>query len=62
MGIKFPTPLKTLIIKCPPPWDGKGAKCPGYAWWGGDVEASIWPIHYQYGLMTLIQYIRQKQF
>ena len=31
MGIKFPTPLKTLIIKFPSPWDGKGVKCPGYA-------------------------------
>ena len=24
MGIKFPTPWKTLIIKFPPPRDGKG--------------------------------------
>jgi len=31
MGIKFPTPWKTLIIKFPPPPDGKGVKCPGYA-------------------------------
>ena len=31
MGIKFPTPWKTLIIKFPPPQDGKGVKCPGYA-------------------------------
>ena len=45
MGIKFPTPWKTLIIKFPPPRDGKGVKCPGYAR-GGHVEASIWPIHY----------------
>ena len=43
-GIKFPTPWKTLIIKFPPLQDGKGVKCPGYAP-GGDVEASIWPIH-----------------
>ena len=47
MGIKFPTPWKTLIIKFPPPRDGKGVKCPGYArGGGGHVEASIWPIHY----------------
>ena len=47
MGIKFPTPCwKTLIIKFPPPRE-KGVKCPGDAWErGGDVEASIWPIHY----------------
>ena len=48
MGIKFPTPWKTLIIKFPPPRDGKGVKCPGYAPGmpgGGHVEASIWPIH-----------------
>ena len=46
MGIKFPTPWKTLIIKFPPPRDGKGVKCPGYALGGGGhVEASIWPIH-----------------
>ena len=44
IGIKFPTPWKTLIIKFPPPWDNKGVKCPGYAR-GGDVEALIWPIH-----------------
>ena len=31
MGIKFPTPWKTLIIKFPPPRDGKGVKCPEYA-------------------------------
>ena len=31
MGIKFPTPWKTLMIKFPPPRDGKGVKCPGYA-------------------------------
>ena len=29
--IKFPTPWKTLIIKFPPPRDGKGVKCPGFA-------------------------------
>ena len=47
MGIKFPTPWNTLIIKFPPPRDGKGVKCPGYARGGeGHVEASIWPIHY----------------
>ena len=28
---KFPTPWKTLMIKFPPPRDGKGVKCPGYA-------------------------------
>ena len=37
---RVPTPWKTLIIKFPPPRDGKGVKCPGYAR-GGDVEASI---------------------
>ena len=31
MGMKFPTPWKTLIIKFPSPRDGKGVKCPGYA-------------------------------
>ena len=45
MGIKFPTPWKTLIIKSPPPREEKGVKFPGYAW-RGDVEASIWPTHY----------------
>ena len=58
-GDQIPTPWKTLIIKFPPPRDSKGAKCLGYAQGrggrGGDVEASIWPIHYQYCLMTLIQ-------
>ena len=34
MGIKFPTSWKTLIIKFPPPRDGKSVKCPGYAWGG----------------------------
>ena len=29
MGIKVPSPWKTLIIKFPPPRDGKGVKCPG---------------------------------
>ena len=47
-GIKFPTPWKTLIIKFPPPRDGKGVKCPGYARGGGHVEASIWPVHKRY--------------
>ena len=51
---KFPTPKAwgsnspppgRLIIKFPPPRDGKGVKCPGYARGGGHVEASIWPIH-----------------
>ena len=31
----FPTPWKTLIIKFPPPRDGKDVKCPGYARGGG---------------------------
>ena len=35
MGIKFPTPWNTLIIKFPPPRDGKSVKCPGYARGGG---------------------------
>ena len=48
MGIKFPTPWKTLIIKFPPPRHGKGVKCPGYAR-VGHVEASIWPIHNRNG-------------
>ena len=38
MGIKFPTPWKTLIIKFPPPQDGKGVKCPGYARGGGMLK------------------------
>ena len=37
MGIKFPTPWKTLIIKFPPPRDVKGVKCPGYARGGGGM-------------------------
>ena len=37
MGIKFPTLWKTLVIKFPPPRDGKGAcqmpgVCPGGCW------------------------------
>ena len=31
MGIKFSIPWKTLIIKFPPPRDGKAEKCPGFA-------------------------------
>ena len=31
MGIKFPTPWETLIIKFPCPRDGKSVKCPGFA-------------------------------
>ena len=38
MGIKFPTPWKTLIIKFPPPRDGKGVKCPRYARGGGMLK------------------------
>ena len=38
MGIKFPTPWKTLIIKFPPLRDGKGVKCPGYARGGGMLK------------------------
>ena len=38
MGIKFPTPWKTLMIKFPPPRDGKGVKCPGYARGGGMLK------------------------
>ena len=38
MGIKFPTPWETLIIKFPPPRDGKGVKCPGYARGGGMLK------------------------
>ena len=34
IGNVFP-PWKTLIIKFPPPRDGKSVKCPGYAWGGG---------------------------
>ena len=54
MGIKFPTPWKTLIIKFPPPRDGKGVKCPGYAR-GGHVEASIWPIHNLFRFLNFTQ-------
>ena len=28
-GSNFPPPGKTLMIKFPPPWDGKDVKCPG---------------------------------
>ena len=45
LRFKFPTPWKTLIIKFPPPRDGKSVKCLGYARGGCDVEAPIWPIH-----------------
>ena len=45
MGIKFPTPWKTLIIKFPPPRDGKGVKCPGYArggaCWSFDLTGTL---------------------
>ena len=41
---KFPTAWKTLITKFLPHRGDKGVKCSGYAW-GGDTEASIWPIH-----------------
>ena len=37
MEIKFPTPWKTVIIKFPPPRDGKGVKCPGFARGGGGM-------------------------
>ena len=44
MGIKFPTPWNTLIIKFPPPRDGKSVKCPGYAGggacWSFDLTGS----------------------
>ena len=39
---QMPTPGKTKLIKYPPSWARKDVKCPG----GGDVEASIWLIHY----------------
>ena len=42
MGIKFPTPWKTLIIKFPPPRDGKGVKFSGYARGGG---GGCWSFH-----------------
>ena len=35
---KFPTSWKTLIIKFPPPRDGKGVKCPGFARGGGMLK------------------------
>ena len=39
---KFPTPWKTLIIKFPPPRDGKGVKFSGYARGGG---GGCWSFH-----------------
>ena len=46
---QMPAPGKTKLIKFPPYRAGKDVKCPGYAWGGGggDVEASIWPVHYE---------------
>ena len=42
---QMPAPGNTKLIKFPPSRAGKDVKCPGYAR-GGDVEASIWLIHY----------------
>ena len=44
---QMPAPGKTKLIKFPPSRAGKDVKCPGYAR-VGDVEASIWLIHYAY--------------
>ena len=49
-----PTPRSAVPYACashasrlPHPREGKAVKCPGYAWGvGGNVEASIWPVHY----------------
>ena len=40
---QIPHPLEDSIIKFPPPRDGKGVKCPGFAQvgGGGDVKALI---------------------
>ena len=44
---QMPAPGKTKLIKFPPFRAGKDGKCPGYApQGGGDVEASIWLMHY----------------
>ena len=53
MGIKFPTPWKTLKIKFPPPGDSKGVKCPGYGGGGGacrsfDLTDTLIPICHVY--------------
>ena len=41
---QMPAPGKTKLIKFPPSRGGKDVKCPARG--GGDVEASIWLIHY----------------
>ena len=43
---QMPAPGKTKLIKFPLSRAEKDVKCPGYAPGGGDVEASIWLIHY----------------
>ena len=48
MGIKFPTPWKTLVIKFLLPRTAKVSNARGMPGGGGHVEASIWPIHYFY--------------
>ena len=58
MGIKFPNPWKTLMIKFPPPRDGKGVKCPGYVR-GGHVEASFGPIHKLCMIVAVKLYVGQ---
>ena len=56
MGIKFPNPWKTLIIKFPPPQDSKGVKCSGYAQGGGGGVLKLWFDQYIYVHALLIQY------
>ena len=59
---KFPTPWKTLIIKFPPPWDGKCVNArgvPGCAGGAGGVETSIRRIHHKILTFKVMLYVPQ---
>ena len=59
-GDQIPHPLKNSDNQIPSSPGRQRCQMPGVCLVGrGVVEASIWPIHCQYGLMTLIQYITQ---
>ena len=56
-GEQIPHPLEDSNNQIPSSPGQQRCQMPGVSpgVGGGDVKASIWPIHYQYGLMTLIQ-------
>ena len=59
-GDQIPHPLEDSDNQIPSSPGRQRCQMPGVCLVGqGVVEASIWPIHCQYGLMTLIQYITQ---